>query len=347
MAARLNVVVCAPILGRDLAPLRAVDSAVNVIDGNAAFEAYNAARREDDDEAISKAEAAMRELLANADVLCMSYPMHRSVAALAPRLQWLHHTQAGVSNLWSADVWAADHITITSGRGHVRATAIAEYAVAGALSFARGIHDGEVDKRGGKLERARYEPFRVAGSTMGIVGLGGIGKEVARLSNGLGMRVIATRRSVEREERDVDGADRLLPAAELLTLARESDFIAVCTMLTRETTQLLDERFFAALARRPVLVNISRGEIVDEAAMLAALHSGRLRGAVLDVYAGELDGRPPRPELTSHPDIVLTPHISGLGDTEDPLFMELFRENLRRYVAGEPMINVVDRERGY
>jgi len=334
-------------MGSDLGPIRAVADSVEVVDGNAEFAAYNRARTSGDAAATEAARAALDALLAEADVLCMMYPMLAEVVAKAPRLKWLHHTQAGVSNLWSSDVWTAGDVLITSGRGHVRPTAIAEYCIAAALEFARGLNDGHIDKRAGALDHAHYAPQRVAGATMGVVGLGGIGGEVARLARALGMRVVATRRSAETPRRDAGGADLLLPASALDELAERSDFVAVTTALTRETRNLIGGDFFAAAAKRPVLVNVSRGEVVDEDALLAALGEDRLRGAVLDVYAGELEGRPPRAELLTHPRVLLTPHISGLGDKRDPMFMDLFCENLRRYVAGETLINVVDRDRGY
>lgn len=347
MAGNLNVVVCAPIMGSDLDPVRAVDPSVNVIDGNASFSAYNRARQEKDAAAIEKTDREMRDLLAQADVLCMMFPMLRTAAEMAPNLQWLHHTQAGVSNLWPCDVWQAERVVITSGRGHVRPTAMAEYCVAAAMMFARSLHDGFLDKAGGKLDRSHYQPLRVEGATMGIVGMGGIGSEAARLSKALGMRVIATRRSVTEAREGVEGADLLLPASELKRLAAESDFIAVCAQLTQETTRMLDASFFDAMTKRPVLANISRGEVIDEDAMLAALDAGKLRGAVLDVYDGELDGKPPRPELLSHPNVILTPHVSTGGASNDTAIMDLFCENLRRFIQGEELLNVVDRERGY
>jgi phosphoglycerate dehydrogenase-like enzyme len=347
MKSPLNVVVCAPIMGSDLDPVRAVDASLNVIDGNALFGAYNRARQEGDAAAIESTDKEMRALLAQADVLCMMHPMMKEVVPLAPNMRWLHHTQAGVSNLWSSDVWDAAQVVITSGRGHVRPTAMAEYCIAAAMAFARSLHDGYLDKAGGKLDRGRYKPLRVAGATMGVVGMGGIGSEVARLSKALGMRVVATRRSVMAPQQNAEGADLLLPASELKQLAAESDFIAVCTQLTRETLNLLDAGFFAATTKQPVLANVSRGEVIDEDAMLAALDAGTLRGAVLDVFIGELDGRPPRPELLSHPNIILTPHVSAAGVSSDTAVIDLFCENLRRYLKGEDLLNVVDRARGY
>lgn len=347
MTSSLNVLVCAPIMGKNLDPVREVSPSVNLIDGNATFITWSRARRANDIAVREVAERKLHELLSKADVVCMMYPVPENLAAFAPGMRWLHHTQAGVSNLWPSDVWHADDLLITSGRGHVRPTAMAEYCIGAALMFARGLHDGYMDKKKGKLDRRHYDPVRIAGATMGIVGMGGIGGETARLAKSLGMRVIGTRRSVESATNDADNADLLLPASELTRLAAESDFIAVCTQLTNETMHLLNDGFFAAITKRPVVCNVSRGEVIDEDALLAALDGGKVRGAVLDVYEGELQGKPPRPELLSHPDIILTPHISAAGVTGGREMMDLFCENLRRFIDGEDLINVVDKARGY
>jgi D-2-hydroxyacid dehydrogenase (NADP+) len=343
----LNVLVCAPIIGRDLGPLRAVSERVHIVDGNEAFARYRKALRDGDDRAGNEALGELQRLLRGADVLCMMYPMLSQVRPHAPRLQWLHHTMAGVSNLWSCDLWNDPHVLITSGRGHVNATAIAEYAIAAVLAFARGMHGAFLDKQAGALNRNDYELTLVAGATLGVIGLGGIGREVARLGRALGMRVVGTRRSIAAIAADTDEADVVYPAARLHEMAAQCDHVVICTQLTAETIGLIDERFFRSLERRPLLVNVSRGEVIDEAAMSAALGESRIRGAVLDVYAGELEGKPPRPEWLSLPNVLLTPHIAGLGGGRDPAMMDLFRENLRRYVHGEPLLNRVDRERGY
>jgi phosphoglycerate dehydrogenase-like enzyme len=142
--------------------------------------------------------------------------------------------------------------------------------------------------------------------------------------------------------------DLLLPAGDLIKLAEASDYVAVCAQLTAQNRHLLNAEMFAAMRPETVLINVARGELVDEESLVAALREGRLRGALLDVYEGELDGKPPPRELIELPQVVLTPHISGGGDRagRDPA-KRLFAENLRRYLDGQPLLNQVDRARGY
>ncbi len=346
----MNVLVMAPHLGTDLDWVAAVDPSVRVLDGNAAFLADLAdlgiGRVDPPDHA--PAPAARAALLADADVLLVGYPLPVALAARAPRLAWVHHTQAGVSNLLGSDLWSAD-VLLTSSRGAVAAEAIAEYAVAGVLAFARGLLTAARRPLGEATRRHDYAASRpVDGATLGVIGLGGIGREVARLGRALGMRVVATRGSIQQPVRDAEGVDLLLPAADLHRLAAESDFVVCCAQLTPATTHLLDDAFFAALRPGAVLVNVARGEEIDEQALLRAVDAGRLGGALLDVYDGEMVGRPPRPELTSTPSIVLTPHVSGAGDrTGGAPVRALFADNLRRYLAGQPLRNLVERDRGY
>ena len=308
----------APILGSDLSYVTDVDSRVRAFDANDAMrrlrsqvEAAPGSHRGTDAWSGSEVDAA----LAAADVLLVGYPVPSRVAGRAPRLVWAHHTQAGVSNLAGSDLWAST-VTLTTSRGSVGATPIAEYVLAGASYFARGLHEGTRQKQAGIFSREGYEMTTLRGATMGIVGLGGIGQEVARLCGAVGMRVVATRRSVTARLTDIDGADVVLPADGILEMAAESDVLAVCSQLTPETYGMIDGRVFAAMKPGAVLINVARGEEVDEEALIAAITSGHIRGAVLDVYVGELDGRPPRAweELVEMPEILLTPHLSGRGD---------------------------------
>jgi phosphoglycerate dehydrogenase-like enzyme len=339
----VNVAVIAPVLGPDLSFVTEVAPRVRVFDANFAAPG----RRPGSGSMAAPAADPLAAILAQAEVLLVGYPVPEGLAARSPRLVWAHHTQAGVSNLAGTDLWASQ-VTLTSSRGSVAATAIAEYVLAGAAHFVRGLHEAARQKAVGQFARAGYQMLTLRGSTMGVIGLGGIGREVARLSRAVGMRVIGTRHSVTAPLADADGADLVLPADRILEVAAESDFLVVCSQLTAETRGFINASVFAAMKPDAVLINVARGEEVDEDALVEAVTTGRIRGAVLDVYDGELAGRPPRPELTELPQILLTPHISGSGDTNmaDPL-RRLFADNLRRYLNGEPLLNVVDRARGY
>lgn len=326
--AKVPVLVMAPHLGRDLAYLSEFGDRVDVLDGN---------------DPSTDGDA----LLGRAEVLLLGYPVPSVVAARAPHLRWVHHTQAGVSNMRHSDLWAST-IELTSSRGAVGVRTIAEYAMAGVFYFARGLNTAVSQQRSGQFARQAYHMTAVLGSTLGVVGLGGIGREVARLASALGMRVVATRHSVRAPVHDDEDTEVVLPASQLHSLLEESDFVVVCSQLTEETNGMFDEAAFAAMKPGAVLINVARGEEIDEEAMLAAFQSGRLAGALLDVYGGESTGTSPRAELQQSPNLLLTPHLSTSGDADLVAPAKaLFVENLRRYLANDPLLNVVDRQRGY
>jgi phosphoglycerate dehydrogenase-like enzyme len=338
----VNVAVMAPILGADLSYVTDVDRRVRALDANSAL---GGSRYALPGQTLTPDQ--QNDVLAVADVLLVGYPVPVGLAGRSPQLAWAHHTQAGVSNLLGSDLWTSP-VTLTTSRGAVGATAIAEYVMAAASFFARGLQEGTRQKRDGVFTTDGYELTSLRGATMGVLGLGGIGQEVARLARAAGLRVIATRRSAVAPAADTDGADLVLPADRILQVAAESDFLAICSQLTPETRGLVSGEVFAAMKPGAVLINIARGEEVDEDALIAAVTAGRIRGAVLDVYDGELAGRPPQPELVDLPQILLTPHISTRGDAglAEPI-RRLFAENLRRFLDDRPLLNVVDRDRGY
>jgi phosphoglycerate dehydrogenase-like enzyme len=349
VSGRVKVLVMAPHLGSDLRFVDVVDERIEAVDGNRAFRAELVEQGRIPgpmpDDAPSRAERD--RLLAEAEVLLLGFPVPPRLVDRAGSLRWAHHTQAGVSNLFRSDLWTSS-VALTSSRGAVAVTAIAEYALAGVFHFARGLDRATCAPGREAMDRDGYRMRSVAGSTLGVVGLGGIGQEVAHLARALGMRVIGTRRSVEVAQANVDGADLVLPAAQLLDLAAQSDFVVVCSQLTPETRGMFDEKFFGALKPGSVLINIARGEEIVEAAMIDAIRRGHLRGALLDVYDGESSGQAPHPDLLETPQIILTPHISTSGDQAgvEPV-KHLFAGNLRRYLDGEPLLNLVDRARGY
>ena len=281
-------------------------------------------------------------LLAEANVVVIGFPFPLDIRARAPKLEWVHQRPAGASNLRRGDLWDGG-VVVTSSRGHAHNLPIAEYVLAGFLHFAKGLRVAEAERTERRFRAPDYAPVQLAGKTVCVVGAGGIGREVGRLCAALGMRVVGTRRSAAPPDdvfAEVRGADGLHD------LLAESDYVAVCCQWTPETEKLIGARAFAAMKDGAVLVNIARGEIVDEEALVATLAAGKMRGAALDVYVGEFD-HAPDPRLWSDPRVLLTPHVSAASDVSSHRGAELFVENLHRYAAGAPLANVIDWARGY
>ena len=268
-------------------------------------------------------------LLAEANVVVIGFPFPLDLRARAPKLGWVHQRPAGASNLRRGDLWDAG-VVVTSSRGRAHNLPIAEYVLAGILHFAKGfLHVAETERAERRFRSAAYAPVQVAGKTVCVVGAGGIGREVGRLCAALGMRVVGTRRSAAPPDdafREIQGADGLLD------LLAASDYVAVCCQWTPETENLIGREAFAAMKDGAVLVNIARGEIVDEEALVAALAAGKLRGAALDVYVGEFD-HAPDPRLWGDERVLLTPaHLRRRRREQPPGSRALRREpaTLRR-----------------
>jgi phosphoglycerate dehydrogenase-like enzyme len=223
---------------------------------------------------------------------------------------------------------------------------MAEYAIAGILYFAKGLSRAVTDRAAGSFDHRAYRPLLIQGKTACVVGAGGIGLEVGRLCAALGMRVVGTRRTPQPGAPLPEGFAELGGPDDLDRYLPQSDFVVVCCQWTPETTRLFDRRRFALMKPGGVFVNVARGEIVDEDALAEALQSGHLRGAALDVYVGEFE-RPPPARLWSDAKVLITPHVSGASDDERHRGIDLFCENLRAYIDGKPLQNVIDWERGY
>ena len=284
-------------------------------------------------------------MLASAQVALLGWPPPKDLRSRAPRLKWVHELPAGASNLLDTDLWESD-VMVTTSRGLTNKRPMAEYVVAGFLHFCRGLHLSYRDQRQRRFDHRTYDPITIRDKTVCVIGAGGIGGEVAKLCAAVGMHVVGTRRQCTEGATPPPGFARLEPAGALFDLLGESDFVAVCCPWTRETTRLIGQAAFAAMKRGTVLVNIARGEIVDENALLDAITDGTLRGAALDVYHGEFE-RPPDERLWNNERVIITPHVSAASDVSEHGGVKLFCANLRRYVDGLPLENVIDWRRGY
>jgi len=283
--------------------------------------------------------------LASAQIVLTGWPPLKDLRARAPRLKWVHELPAGASNFLDTDLWGSD-VLVTTSRGHTNRRPMAEYVLASFLHFARGLHLSYRDQKRRRFDHQTYDPVIVRDKTVCIVGAGGIGQEVAKLCAAAGMRVVGTRRHVASGAPLPPGFVRLESSHLLHDLLGESEFVAVCCPWTKETTHLIGRTAFAAMKPGTVLVNIARGEIIDEETLLHALAEGRLRGVALDVYVGEFE-RPPESRLWHDGRVVITPHVSAATDVSEHRGVMLFCENLTRYLEGRPLENVIDWERGY
>jgi glyoxylate/hydroxypyruvate reductase len=283
--------------------------------------------------------------LSSARIVLTGWPPLKDLRVRAPRLKWVHELPAGASNFLDTDLWGSD-VLVTSSRGLTNRRPMAEYVLASFLHFARGLHLSYRDQSRRRFEHRTYDPVVVRDKTVCVVGAGGIGQETAKLCAAVGMRVVGTRRSVPLGIPLPPHFVRLEPAPVLHELLGESEFVAICCPWTKETTQLIGRAAFAAMKPGTVLVNIARGEIIDEEALLHALAEGRLRGVALDVYLGEFE-RPPDLRLWDNERVVITPHVSAVTDISEHRGVKLFCENLACYLQGQPLQNVIDWERGY
>jgi phosphoglycerate dehydrogenase-like enzyme len=337
----------------DRARIEAVDPAVRLTDAGGWFDgeiretwpSYAASRYL----APGATGAGTREerdrLLAEAEVILGGWPFPLDLRTRARRLKWFHQRPAGASNLRLGDLWGSD-VVVTTSRGAGNTLAMAEYAIAGILHFAKGLDRALADRASGTFDHRAYRPLLIEGKTLCVVGAGGIGRDVGRLAAALGLRVIGTRRDPEPGAALPAGFSVLGGRGDLEQFLAESDFVVLCCPWTPETTGLINVDRLAAMKSGSVLVNVARGEIVDEAALADALAAGRLRGVVLDVYRGEFEHLPPD-VLWRDPRVLITPHTSGASDESRHGAIEVFCENLRAWIDGAPLRNVIDWERGY
>jgi phosphoglycerate dehydrogenase-like enzyme len=351
----VEVLVIAPILDAAMQKVHAVGVAVRVVDGRRMFEAeYReswppaTARRylpakPGPREALPRAERD--RLLATAEVALGTFPFPKDLRSRAPRLRWFHQIPAGASNLRDDDLWGSD-VTVTTSRGLGNTLPMAEYVLAAILYFVKGFHRAAPDRTRHEFEHRAYRPRLLRGKTVCVVGLGGIGREVARLCAAVGMRVVGTRRRVVAGEPPPEGVSRLESSDGLHAVLAESDFVAVCCQLTVETEGLINRAAIAAMKPGAVVINVARGEIIDETALVEGLANGQIGGAALDVYRGEFEGDPDR-RLWDDPCVFITPHVSGATDVNLHRGVDLFCDNLRRYLNGQPLENVVGWGRGY
>ena len=349
----LNILTLTRVSAEDRAKIEAVDPAIRISDAGGWFDgeyrdtwpAFSADRYLAPGAAGRGTREERDRLLADAEIILGSWPFPLDLRSRSPNLKWFHQRPAGASNLLKGDLWGSD-VTVTTSRGSGNTLAIAEYAVAGILHFAKSLQRATVDRDAGVFNARAYRPLLLEGKTVCVVGVGGIGLEVGRLCAALGFRVVGTRRHRRSDQPLPPGFSEIGAAEDLDHFLPESDIVAICCQWTPETTRLFNKDRFAVMKKGSILVNVARGEIIDEDALEDALDRDHLRGVVLDVYVGEFE-RTPSARLWSDSRVLITPHISGASDQDRHGGIDIFRDNLRAYIDGGELRNVIDWERGY
>lgn len=264
----------------------------------------------------------------------------REMFARRQKLKWMQSWGAGVDGLLHPELVESD-VVLCSAKGTV-GVHLAEHAMALLLGLTRGLHTAVRNPSWEPRWAIRAASWELIDRTMGIVGLGGTGRELARRAGAFGMRIIA----VDPEGVAVpEAVEACWGMDQFPALLEQSDVVAVCAPLTPESAGLFDAAAFARMQRHALLINVTRGQIVDEQALLAALAEGQIGGAGLDVV-------PQEPLPADHPlwrmdNVLITPHTAGGSPNRDGRSVALFCENLRRYLAGAPLLGAIDKRKGY
>jgi phosphoglycerate dehydrogenase-like enzyme len=288
----------------------------------------------------------IRRLLPDADV-AFTHFVDRDIFPTLTRLRWIQAPAVGVGHLLYPEMLTSP--VLLTNAGGIRARSIAEHVLGVSLALARQLpltlrHQARHEWIQHQLEGGGMSTIRtLRGARMGIVGLGAIGAAIASVAGPFGFRVSAIRRRTESAP--PPGVEELLTPDALLALLAKSDVLVLCAPLTQATRGLIGRREIAQMKRGALLINVARGKLVVDDAVVEGLRSGHLGGAALDVFTHEpLDAASPYWDL---PNVIVTPHTSGaMEDYYTPL-VALFCENLRRFEQGQPLLNVVDKAAGY
>lgn len=257
-----------------------------------------------------------------------------------PRLRWIHTASAGVDRLTLGDRPFPKHVLLTNSSG-VYGVAGAEHVLGMMLHFARGFHFYLKQQRLGAWVRDLTPARRLQGSTVVVLGLGDLGRNVVARAKAFGVRVIGVR----RQPGAVPGADRVVTVDELDAVLPLADHLVITLPLTAQTRRLLDRRRLFLLPKGAYVYNIGRGAVIDQDALVEALQAGHLAGAGLDVF--EQEPLPPESPLWRMENVIITPHIGADTPWDADAAAELFLDNLQRFLDGKPLRNVVDPDLGY
>jgi phosphoglycerate dehydrogenase-like enzyme len=267
----------------------------------------------------------------------MAYAVPPGLLSSMPKLRWVQAMTAGVEQ-WLGLPDLPPHLALTCARG-THLESMPENIIGALLYVAKPYAAAVENQKLGKWAPSMAQPL--AGKTLGILGVGAIGKEVARIAEALGLRVIGTRRHAQ----PVPHVAQIFPADRMPEVLAQSDYVLLLLPATRDTDNLIDAGRLAQMKRSAWLLNFGRGHLIRDDDLVAAVKAGTIAGAVLDVYRQEpLPGAHPFWKTAG---IIVLPHIGGPHPQRDRVVARLFAENLRRYLEGQPLKEIVDRDAGY
>lgn len=272
------------------------------------------------------------------DAVFTDEPLSDELVARMPRLRWLHVTRGGAIDYLTPAVKSRP-IEVTGSKG-IHGRSFAEFAIACIFALAKKLPQCWENQRRKSWERV--EPEELEGKTVGILGLGTVGSELARKAKALGLRVVATKRTVEAKPSYVDelGGPEFLPH-----LLPQSDFLVLCLASVPSTERILGENELRAMRRSAYLINLTGGKAIEETLLVRALKEKWIAGAALDAFARQ--PLPPDSELWDLPNVIISARVAGAAAMKWELLIPIFADNLRCFLAGEPLRNLVDKERGY
>jgi phosphoglycerate dehydrogenase-like enzyme len=297
----------------------------------------------DDEVRVARTAEARRETYPDADVI-VTTRLSEADFAQAHAVRWIHSTAVGVGALLAPGL-TESHVLVSNSRG-VHSEPIAEHAIALVLALRRGLHLAvarQLERRWAQEELSERRVPPLAGSELLVIGLGAIGSRVARHGAALGMHVVGIRRRIT--EPAPEGVSRLRQPDALRDALTTAEAIVLALPRTSETQALIGAAEFACMRPTAVLVNVARGRLIDETALIDALSRGRIAGAGLDAFPRE--PLEPASPLWTVPNVLISPHVAPFGSDYWAPAVDLFLDNVQRFKQGQPLRNVVDKAAGY
>jgi phosphoglycerate dehydrogenase-like enzyme len=284
------------------------------------------------------------EEIADTDVF-IGWSLRPPQFVAAKKLRWIHSPAAAVHQLMFPEL-VESSVVLTNSTG-IHGPVVAEHAIAVLLAMAKRLpqamqYQAKREWSQDQLWQQRPRPREVADATVAVVGMGGIGREFAARAKALGMKVLAVR---ENPAKGLDGADSVFSPARIDDVLPQADYVLLCTPVTPATSGMMNEARLSKMKPDAYLINVARGPLIDEAALLDALQHHRIAGAALDVFVEE--PLPPDSPFWSLDNVLITPHTAAVTERLWERHYRLIVDNMKRFLAGEPLLNEVDKKRGY